>query len=128
MHGLPVEHEGSEAGLGLEALDQVIEGGNEARDEGRAREIPLPIPVGMGDEMVRPVRHANKLTVVLEGLGLLACAGGFLLEDVGEADGLVAPLDAALDQIQIGIVAEAEAVEALGFGSADVAGVGRLAG
>jgi hypothetical protein len=38
----------------------------------------------------------------------LALAGGFSLEDVGEADGSITPLDAALDQVQIGIVTEAE--------------------
>jgi hypothetical protein len=38
------------------------------------------------------------------------------------------PLDAALDQVQIGMVTEAEAVEPLGFSTADVAWGGTACG
>ena len=44
------------------------------------------------------------------------------LEQVGDADGTLETLDAGLEQLQVGVIAEAELVEPLRLGSADVAG------
>ncbi len=40
-------------GVGVEPGEQVVERGNQAGDEGRARQVPLPVPVGVRDEVER---------------------------------------------------------------------------
>ena len=84
--------------------------------------------MGMGNEVVGSPLHAQKLTVVLEWLGRLACFGGPVLEDVHQADGGVEGLYAGFDERQVGISPEAELIESLGLGSADVAGGGTAGG
>jgi len=48
---LAVEQEAAESGLPLEPVDQVIERGNQAGEKRRSREVPFPVPVGVGDQM-----------------------------------------------------------------------------
>ena len=59
--GLSVEHEAPEAGLALHPGDEVVECGDQAAHELGAREVPLPIPVRVGNQVVRALGHANKL-------------------------------------------------------------------
>ena len=51
QHGLAVEEEAAESGCGVETVEQVVDGGDQAGHEGGAGEIPLPVPVGVRDEM-----------------------------------------------------------------------------
>jgi hypothetical protein len=67
-------------------------------------------------------------TVVLEGLGLLACLCRFVFEDVDETNCGLEALDAGLDEGEVGIVPEAKLIEPLGLGTADVAGGGTAGG
>ena len=49
--GLTVEEEAAKIRGGVEAVEQVVDGGDEAGHEGGAGKIPLPVPVGVRDEM-----------------------------------------------------------------------------
>ena len=49
--GLAIEKEAAKIGSGVEPVQQVVDGGDQAGDECGAREIPLPVPVGVRDEM-----------------------------------------------------------------------------
>ena len=51
QHGLTVEEEAAKIGRGVEAVEQIVEGGNEPGHECGAGKIPLPVPVGVRDEM-----------------------------------------------------------------------------
>ena len=48
---LAIEEKTSEAGVRLETGDQVVDGGNQPRDERGARQIPLAIPVRVGEQV-----------------------------------------------------------------------------
>ena len=61
QHGLAVEDKGGEGGLGLDPVDQIVEHRHEAREEAGARQVPLAVPVGVGDEVKDERRHARKV-------------------------------------------------------------------
>ena len=51
QHGLAVEQEAAVAGIAAQQLDQVVEHGDEPCLKRPPREIPLPVPVGVRDEV-----------------------------------------------------------------------------
>ena len=55
--GLTVQQEGPEARLGVQPIEQIVEHPDQAGGEGRARQIPLPIPVGVGDQVKDEAIH-----------------------------------------------------------------------
>ena len=57
QHRLPVEQKGPVRRIGLESLDQIVHDGDEARLEGGAGQIPLAVPVGVGDQMKDQAGH-----------------------------------------------------------------------
>src|SRR6266576_2839817 len=59
QYGLPVQQEGAKTCVGLKPLDQVVKHRDEPGLEGRAREVPLPVPVSMGDEVEDQAAHAR---------------------------------------------------------------------
>ncbi len=59
--GLPIEHEPPVTRVTLEQFQQLIDELNESQSEGLERRVPLPVPMGMGDD--RYVRgHASEDT------------------------------------------------------------------
>ncbi len=54
---LPVQQEAAELRGGVELVEQIVEGRNESRRERGAREVPLPVPVGVRDQMKGEARH-----------------------------------------------------------------------
>ena len=62
--------------------------------------------------------------VASEWLGLEPRAFGSILENVRDSDGRLHQLDSALDQLDVGVGAQAEGVQSLGLGPSDVTGRG----
>src|SRR5215213_6353813 len=62
--------------------------------------------------------------VASERLGLEPRAFGAILENVGDADCGLDPLDPALHQLEVGVVAQPERVQPLSLGPGDVTGRG----
>src|SRR4051794_28766378 len=60
--------------------------------------------------------------VASERLGLEPSAFGAILENVGDADGGLDPLDPALHQREVGVVAQAKVVQSCSLGPGDVTG------
>jgi hypothetical protein len=72
--------------------------------------------------LVRCERRAGARSLVAgERLGLEPRPLRAILEDVGDADRRGNRLDAALHQLEVGVVAQAEGVQPLGLGPGDVA-------
>jgi hypothetical protein len=59
QHGLAVEIEAAELRRCVEAVEQVVEGGNQASHEGGSRQVPLSVPVGVRDEVDRQPGHRS---------------------------------------------------------------------
>ena len=99
-------------------------------DRGATRTVDRGLRHGVLVERVGSLTAATpgtNLTSVVAGerVGLEPRVLGAVLEDVGDANvRVVDPLDPALDQFEVGVVAQAEAVETLGLGLGDVAGRG----
>src|SRR5436309_7473369 len=66
----------------------------------------------------------RRSVVAGERLGLEPSAFVAILENVGDADCPGDLLDPALDQVEVGVVAQAEAVQPLSLGPSDVTGRG----
>ncbi len=59
--GLTVEEKRSKARLPTEPFQDVVERGDKAGQEFGAGEVPLPIPVGMGNQVIGRARHGEKV-------------------------------------------------------------------
>ena len=57
QHGLAVQQEAPVRRVALQPLDQVVQHGDEPRLERGARQIPLAVPVGVGDEVKDQAGH-----------------------------------------------------------------------
>ena len=66
--------------------------------------------------------------IASERLDLEPSVLGVVLEDVGDADCGLDPLDPALHQLEVRVVAEPEVVQPRSFGLATSPGVGLLSG
>ena len=68
-------------------------------------------------------RAARRRSLVTgEGLGLEPCVFGAILENVGDADRGGDPLDPALHQLEVGVVAQAQGVQPFGLGPGHLTG------
>ena len=59
QHRLAIEEKAAVRGVALQVLDQLVHDGDEAGVERRSREIPLPIPMRMGDEVKNETAQAE---------------------------------------------------------------------
>src|SRR5262249_33218862 len=64
--GLAIKHEMSEAGVGLQCIEHLVNGADEPHAELLERQIPLAVPMGMGhDEEANLCCHATSICVVV---------------------------------------------------------------